>query len=149
LFTTSVFLSLTIGVPFCVFKFLFGILAIDNGYTLTGTLILLWSVIDLAMNFTRILLELGGTSHPSLEFCSLAQAGRLFGRSRLMLTFDTFLSFFIICFVLWSGWITQLPGWGMYLWYAATTVNLMSLAIMNLWIEAFSGSAGSAGKDSK
>ena len=38
----------------------------------------------------------------------------------LLLTIDTFLSFFIICFVLWSGWIKELSEWGAYMWFGAT-----------------------------
>lgn len=113
-------------------------LALDNGYNVIGAVILVWSVIDLGMNIIRVTVETAGVSDVPIEFCTLAQIGRLFNRASLLLTFDTFLSFFIICFVLWSGWITQLPEWGSYLWYAATTVNLMGLAIMNLWLELFS-----------
>ncbi len=137
LLRTSAFLSLTIGVPFCVFKFLFGLLAYQNGYVLLGIVMLIWSVIDLLMNFVRITKELLQLRKPDIEFCSLAHLGRKIGRAPLLLTIDTFLSFFIICFVLWSGWIKELSVWGAYMWFGATTVNLMGLALMNVCIEVF------------
>lgn len=134
-FRTSVFLSLTIGVPFCVFKFLFGLLAYQNGYILSGAAVVLWSVTDLFMNFVCIAKELLRASKPDIEFCFLAQLGRKIGKASLLLTVDTFLSFTIICFVLWSGWIKDLSEWGAYMWYGATTINLMSLAMVNVFIE--------------
>jgi hypothetical protein len=56
----------------------------------------------------------------------------VFGSPRFFLTVDTFLSFFIICFFLWSGWIAELSPVESYFWYAATTVNLISLSIVNI-----------------
>jgi hypothetical protein len=41
----------------------------------------------------------------------------------------------IICFVLWSGWITLLGRQETYFWYAATTLNLISISVVNIWIE--------------
>lgn len=140
-FLSSVFLSLTIGVPFCLFKFLFGVLAIREGTALDaewlivfGWIAILWAGIDLTMNLIRSTLELT-IKKPLIEFCLIAQLGRIFKRQSLFLTFDTFLSFIIICFVLWSDWIVDLKGYEKYLWYGATTVNLLSLAIVNVWTE--------------
>ena len=140
-FISSVFLSLTIGVPFCVFKYLFGALAVREGAAsgldwliFGGWGVIVWAGIDLLINLIRSTLELRG-QETALEFCLIAQIGRLFDHQTLFLTFDTFLSFFIICFVLWSGWIAHLAGYEKYMWYGATTVNLIGLAIVNIWKE--------------
>jgi cation transport ATPase len=86
------------------------------------------------MNLARIFLHMTGRETP-IEYCTIAQAGRLFKRPRLFLAIDTLISFSIICFVLWSGWITLLDRQESYFWYAATTLNLISISVVNIWIE--------------
>ena len=140
IFQTPTFQALTIGVPFCIFKLLFGVLSIRIGVEqssfllLLGWLIIAWASADLAMNLTRVVYHLSGRESP-VEYCTIAQAGRIYGRPRLFLAIDTFLSFSIICFVLWSGWIKDLGTVESYLWYAATTLNLISISLVNIWLE--------------
>lgn len=145
-FLSSVFLSMTIGIPFSIFKYLFGALAIRHGMALEmewlilfGWFTVIWAGLDLIMNCIRGTIELI-IKKTVIEFCLIAQIGRLIKRENLFLALDTFLSFTIICFVLWSGWITDLRGYEKYLWYGATTVNLISLAIVDIWNELRSGS---------
>jgi len=132
IFRTSVFLALTVGVPFCVFKGLFGYLLLLQGHQAAGGLVLFWALTDLCMNLLRAARELRGDGAPAVQFCLLGQLGAALGHRDLLMAVDTFLSFGIICLVLWSGWIALLPGWGVTLWLTATTVNLMSLATMNI-----------------
>ena len=140
-FQTSIFLALVIGIPFCTFKYLFGALAIRYGWqyhqspvTILGWVVIGWAGVDFLMNLVRIYLNLQ-RREIAIEFCLIAQLGRLIGRPSLFLTIDTFLSFGIICFVLWSGWIRDLRPYETYMWYAATTINLMGLALMNILTE--------------
>lgn len=137
-FQTPAFQALTIGFPFCAFKLLFGLLITRTGeefaQILFGWMIILWASTDLIMNFTRALLHFAGKESP-VEYCTIAQIGRFFGRPKLFLAIDTFLSFSIIIFALWSGWIKLLSLPESYLWYAATTLNLMGISIVNLWLE--------------
>lgn len=139
IFLSPAFQALTIGVPFCVFKLIFGLLALRAAassfvlYLLAG-LIIAWALGDLIMNLVRIFFHLSGRVAP-VEYCTIAQAGRLFKRPGLFLAIDTLFSFSIICFVLWSGWITQLSRPETYFWYAATTLNLISVSVVNIWIE--------------
>ena len=134
-FDNSTFAALTIGIPFCVFKFLFGLVLIRNHSGVAGLIIVTWAILDIFFNLNSAVMKLQKEkSH--LEVCLLAQIGGLFsGRTTLFLGIDTFLSFAIICFMLWSGWITQLHQNESYLWYGATTVNLMSLAVVNILVE--------------
>jgi hypothetical protein len=37
--------------------------------------------------------------------------------------------------MLWSGWITTLTPFELYLWYAATTLNLISLSLVSIYHE--------------
>jgi len=140
-FTTPAFQALSIGVPFSAFKLLFGLLAWRAGaeqaslhYSLFGGLIVAWALIDLIMNLARALFHLAGRPSP-IEYCIIAQAGRLIKRPGLFLAIDTFLSFSIICIVLWSGWISRLSAEESYLWIGATTLNLISVSFVNIWME--------------
>ncbi len=139
-FQTPAFQALTIGIPFCIFKLLFGTLGIrigtDQQYymILFGWLIILWASVDLVMNLVVVAFDAAGREAP-IEFCAIAQLGRLFGRPKLFLAIDTLIAFGIICFVLWSGWIKLLNINESYLWYAATTLNLISISVVNIWLE--------------
>ncbi len=140
-FLSPVFLSVTIGVPFCVFKYLFGVLTLRQGdlsqhhlLWLFGWVIVVWAGVDLILNAVRSLMTLLGRE-TAIQFCLIAQTGVFFKRPTLFLALDTLLSFVIICFVLWSGWIVRLKPHESYLWYAATTINLISLAVVNIWTE--------------
>jgi hypothetical protein len=139
IFLSPAFQGLTIGVPFCVFKLIFGLLALRAGASsfvlcILAGLIIAWALADLIMNLVRIFFHLSGRVAP-VEYCTIAQAGRLFKKPGLFLAIDTLFSFSIICFVLWSGWITQLSPQETYFWYAATTLNLISVSVVNIWIE--------------
>ncbi len=138
-FIRPFFLSVTIGIPFCTYKFLFGTAATMAGgagsfLPVFGWVVIAWAGADLLMNAGRAALDLAGREAP-FECCTLAQAGRLFRMPMVFLAVDTFLSFSIICFMLWSGWITLLTPFESYLWYGATTLNLLSLSIVSLYNE--------------
>ena len=134
------FLSLTIGLPFCVFKLLFGITALGVGFgsdpiiATMGLVIVVWASADLLMNAGRIIFDL--LDRPAaFEYCTIAQLGRFAGRPMVFLAVDTLLAFCIICAMLWSGWITRLDTVQQYLWYAATTLNLVSLSLVSVYKE--------------
>lgn len=138
-FLSPTFQALTIGIPFCVFKMLFGLLALRAGAAsdplrFFAWLVIAWALADLTMNVARILFHLSGRDAP-IEYCTIAEAGRLVNRPRLFLAIDTLISFSIICFVLWTGWIALLDRQESYLWYAATTLNLIGVSIVNICIE--------------
>jgi len=140
-FSTPTFQALTIGIPFSIFKMLFGLLALRIGmqqsstsFIAFGWLVMAWALADLLMNLARILFHISGREAP-IEYCTIAQAGRIFQRPRLFLAIDTMVSFSIICLTLWSGWIVRLSLQESYLWYAATTLNLISISVVNIWIE--------------
>jgi len=132
------FQALTIGIPFCVFKLLFGIQCIrmgtDSKLVGFGALVIIWASADLSMNVLRAAFDLLGKTSP-VEFCTIAQAGRIIGRPKVFLAVDTLVSFSIICAVLWSGWIGHLSPGESRIWNAATTLNLISISIVALSTE--------------
>ena len=109
----------------------------QTGYNLLiicGIGILIWASADLCMNTIRAILDLIGKKSV-IEFCTLAQAGRLFGAPTVFLAFDTLITFSIICFILWSGLVVHMNETESWLWYFATTLNLISLSLVGLWTE--------------
>jgi hypothetical protein len=139
-FLRPFFLSLTIGVPFCIYKMIFGISILRQGaasgilFAAAGWAIICWAVADLIMNSVYSLQDL--LHLPArFECCTLAQVGRFFSRPMVFLALDTLLSFSIICVMLWSGWIEALSPVEVPLWYAATTLNLVSLSVVSLYNE--------------
>ncbi len=131
------FLSLTIGIPFCIYKLLFGLSAARSGtpaLVLLGLVLVAWACADLLMNAGRSIYDLAGRPAP-FEYCTIAQIGRAFGRPTVFLAIDTFLSFGAICVMLWSGWIGRLPLVEITLWNGATTLNLISLSLVSLYNE--------------
>ncbi|NYT07517.1 MAG: hypothetical protein GKC05_04595 [Methanomicrobiales archaeon] len=137
-FRRPFFLSATIGIPFCIFKLLLGIVAVRElsapMLAVIGWGIILWAGTDLLMNLGRALLDILHRESP-FEYCTIAQLGQLFGMPAVFLALDTLLAFLIICGMLWSGWITRLTGPESWLWYAATTLNLVSLSLVLLFEE--------------
>jgi len=139
-FSRPIFLSLTVGIPFCIFKLLFGITLVRIGSEISamisvcGWVLTLWALADLIMNLGRELYDLLDYPAP-FEYCTIAQMGRFFHMPMVFLAIDTLLTFIIICTMLWSGWIATLTTLEKYLWYAATTLNLISLSLVVLFNE--------------
>ena len=111
-----------------------GILYSNHFLFIFGQFVIVWAVIDVLLNVSRIIFHVLGKK-PLVEFCIIAQIGSIFNRSALFLAVDTLLSFSIICLVLWSGWIKNLDLYESYLWYAATTLNLISISLVNIFSE--------------
>ncbi len=136
-FIRPFFLSLTIGIPFCIFKILFGIALFRIGYghgPLVGYLVMTWATADLLMNIGRSAGDLLHRPAP-FEYCTIAQLGSIIGKPAVFLAIDTLITFSIICTMLWTGWIATLNPAESYLWYAATTMNLISLSLVSVYGE--------------
>jgi hypothetical protein len=140
LFLRPAFLGLTIGIPFCIFKFLFGISLVRAGgsgqaiVAWAGLFILVWAAADMAMNAGNVIMDLAGRQ-TSFDYCSIAQVGHWLHRPRAFLALDTLMTFSILCLMLWSGLIATLTPTEMVLWYTATTLNLISLSAVSLYRE--------------
>ena len=136
-FIRPFFLSLTIGIPFCIYKFLFGLSALrtgSQGLALLGLVVVGWAGADLLMNAGRSIYDLAGRTAP-FEYCTIAQIGRAFRRPAVFLAIDTLLTFVAISLMLWSGWIGRLLPIETALWNGATTLNLISLSLVSLYNE--------------
>jgi len=139
-FRRPFFLSLTIGIPFCTYKMLLGVTAVRIGtgtnplLAAVGWVITVWAGLDLIMNLARVIADL--LHRPArFEYCTIAELGRFFHAPLVFLAIDTLLSFSIICFMLWSGWIAMLTTVETLFWVGATTLNLISLSLVLLYNE--------------
>ena len=103
-------------------------------FTAAGWLIICWAVADLLMNSVYSLQDLLHLK-ARFECCTLAKMGRFFSRPMVFLALDTLLSFSIVCLMLWSGLIATLSPVESVLWYAGTTLNLVSLSVVSLYNE--------------
>jgi hypothetical protein len=145
-FLRPFFLSCTIGIPFCIFKILFGISMIRAGASVGGYLglfgmaVTIWAIADLLMNTGKSVLDLFNRQAP-FEYCTIAQLGRIAKMPLVFLGIDTLLTFTIISAMLWTGWIATLSTAESYLWYAATTMNLISLSLVSLYNEIQRGNS--------
>ncbi|HTY14348.1 MAG TPA: hypothetical protein VMC42_01435 [Methanoregulaceae archaeon] len=139
-FRRPFFLSFTIGVPFCIFKLLFGLTAARIGaennifLVIFGWIIVVWAIADLSINVSRGILDLLHRPLP-FECCIIAQLGHYIKNPMLFLAIDTLLTFMIVCYMLWSFWITRLSLFESYLWFFATTLNLISLSLVSVYNE--------------
>ena len=100
-FTRPFFLSLTIGVPFCIFKLLFGITLVRTGQDMSvpvsacGWVVIGWALADLVMNLGREWYDIFSRPAP-FEYCTIAQIGHFFSMPMVFLAIDTLLTFIII-----------------------------------------------------
>ncbi|MFA4877512.1 MAG: hypothetical protein WC586_08865 [Methanoregula sp.] len=107
---------------------------VEGAILVLGWLIVVWATTDIFMNVGRSGLDLLHIPAP-FEYCSIAQLGRIFRMPMLFLAVDTLLAFGIICAMLWSGWIATLDPAESVIWYAATTLNLISLSLVSVYNE--------------
>ena len=139
-FRRPFFLSFTIGVPFCIFKLLFGLTATRIGagtnifLDIFGWIVVIWAIGDLVLNVSRGILDLMHRPLP-FEYCLIAEVGHYAKKPMLFLAIDTLLTFSIVCFMLWSFWIARLSLPEAYLWFFATTLNLISLSLVSVYNE--------------
>jgi len=130
----SLFAIITIGIPFCIYKFLFGVLVIRNHQTIMGWLIIIFTLSDIAINLSRFFYILAGRRLP-LAPCTLAQIGRIFNLESLFTAIDKVLAFSIICFILWSGWVSLFSPLERIIWLVGTTINFVSLSVIAILTE--------------
>ncbi|MGV8120091.1 MAG: hypothetical protein AB2L14_10070 [Candidatus Xenobiia bacterium LiM19] len=130
----SLFAIITIGIPFCIYKFLFGILVIRNHQPILGWLIIIFTLSDIGINLFRFFHILAGR-RPPLAPCTLAQIGRIFNLESLFTAVDKVLAFSIICFILWSKWVALFSPLERTIWLAGATINFVSLSVIAIWTE--------------
>lgn len=116
----------TVGLPFCAFKLLTGLMALGSPLAPLGVVLLALGAVDLALNAANLLALI--IAHRRAGAVCLADAALTRrGRSpELALALDMFLSFALVAAVVGLGLLGRLPGWGLATWNAAVVLNVLS-----------------------
>ncbi len=124
----------TVGLPFCVFKFFTGLVAIqtpwlaDAGYLLVGV-----AVVDLAFNLLN-LVSLFVKQRRVTEVCLADVVFRRLGATNdLGIAVDVFLSFALVAIAIGTGMMTRLPAWGVPIWSVAVVFNVLGAGVGRLF----------------
>jgi hypothetical protein len=127
---------LTVGLPFCVFKLLTGMIMLQSASLVPlGYALLVLGVIDVALN-TANLAALLVTRRRVSGVCLLDIVLRRFGAAKgpdLGLALDVFLSFGLVAVVIGFGLLAKLPIWALLLWNAAVVLNVLGAGVGRLF----------------
>jgi hypothetical protein len=115
----------TVGLPFCAFKLLTGLMALGTPLAPLGVGLIVLGAIDLALNATNLLVLL--VAHRRAGAVCLADVAltRRGGNPELALALDMFLSFALVAVVVGFGLLGRLPAWGLATWNAAVVLNVL------------------------
>jgi hypothetical protein len=119
---------ITVGLPFCVFKLLSGMLAIAApAWAPIGWLLLAMGTADAIMNAAN-LIALPVARRRVAGICVLdVSLRRLSARhgGDLGLALDVFVSFALVAIAVGFGLLAMLPPWGLAAWNAAVVLNVL------------------------
>lgn len=124
----------TVGLPFCVFKLLTGLILRASGLAPLGTPLLALGLIDAALNLVN-LIALPVARRRVTGVCLTDVAlRRLAGASGdLGLAVDVFLSFSLVAVVIGFSLLGHLPRWALVTWNAAVVLNVLGAGVGRLF----------------
>jgi hypothetical protein len=122
----------TVGLPFCVFKLLTGLILIGTALAPLGVGLIALGAIDLVLNGLNLATLL--TAHRRVSGVCLADVllGRGAAERELALALDMFLSFALVAAVVGFGLLLRLPAWALTLWNLAVVLNVLGAGIGRL-----------------
>jgi len=115
---------LTVGLPFCAFKVLTGLIAV--GVSPAGYALLVLGLLDLALNLANLVSLLvaqrrtGPLCVAELVWSRLSRRG-----ANLGLAVDMFFSFGLVAVVVGAGLLLRLPPKALSLWNVAVVLNVL------------------------
>ncbi|HEX7701504.1 MAG TPA: hypothetical protein VF403_12295 [Kofleriaceae bacterium] len=121
---------LTVGLPFCAFKLVTGLIALDTAFAPLGYALLALGTVDLVFNALNLVALVA--AHRRLTGACLAELV-LRGRHDLALALDVFLSFSLVAAVVGLGLIVRIPAWAMPIWNFAVVLNVLGAGIGRLF----------------
>jgi hypothetical protein len=125
---------LSVGLPFCVFKLLTGLVVLRLGGAWLrpcGVALVALGAIDAAVNLVN-LVALVVAKRRVLGVCLTDVAlGRRLGQD-VALALDVFVSFALVAIVVGFGLLLALPRWGLPLWNVAVVLNVLGAGIGQL-----------------
>lgn len=122
---------LTVGLPFCVFKLLTGLILLGTTLAPIGYVLLALGTVDLVLNLINLAALL--VAHRRISaVCSTEIALRRAGDTRLGLAADVFLSFGLVAIVVGGGLLPRLPAWALSSWNLAVVLNVLGAGVGRL-----------------
>jgi hypothetical protein len=124
---------LTVGLPFCVFKLLTGLIAAGAPRLApVGYALLALGAVDLVLNAINLVALC--TLRRRISAVCLAQVvlGRRAARDDLGLAVDVFLSFSLVAVVIGFGLLLRLPRWALSIWNLAVVLNVVGAGVGRL-----------------
>ncbi|MEZ4365204.1 MAG: hypothetical protein R2939_02815 [Kofleriaceae bacterium] len=127
---------LTVGLPFCAFKLLTGLIALSSsvaapvGYVLLG-----WGAVDLVLNLVNLgalLLRHRRVGAVCLTELALRRLGRATAHADLGLAVDVFLAFGLVALVVGLGWLRRLGAEAVIVWNLAVVLNVLGAGVGRL-----------------
>lgn len=121
----------TVGLPFCAFKIVAGLIALPSALAPLGYALLGLGSVDLVLNAINLVTLVG--AHRRVSGICLAEV--VFGQRRddLALALDMFVSFSLVAAVVGLGLIARIPSRAMPIWNLAVVLNVFGAGIGRLF----------------
>lgn len=116
---------LTVGIPFCVFKLVTGLVALDT--TPAGYALIALGSIDLVLNTINLIALL--ILRRRVSGVCLAD---VLLRDGLGLAVDVFVSFGLVAIVIGTGLLRDAPAWTLPIWNLAVVLNVLGAGVGRL-----------------
>ncbi|HEY4057943.1 MAG TPA: hypothetical protein VGM39_15115 [Kofleriaceae bacterium] len=122
---------LTVGMPFCVFKLLTGLIALRSpALAPLGYALLALGSVDLLLNVANLFALLATGKRIGAVCLTDVLLRRLAsGDSELGLAVDVFLSFGLVAIVIGFGLILRIPTWAVPIWNIAVVLNVLGAGV--------------------
>ncbi|MFH2202822.1 MAG: hypothetical protein ABIJ96_06895 [Elusimicrobiota bacterium] len=130
---------ITIGLPFCVFKFILGMLLVTRpGFHMLGGALAILAVVDGLINLANLGSLLARGKRAAAPCLTAAVAGYWPGkvsqsaREDIGISLDVLLAMSIVAYVIGSGAITQLEPQRALVWNVCVILNVMGAGLSRL-----------------
>lgn len=110
----------TVGLPFCVFKLITGLLAVDTAIAPVGYALLALGAVDAVLNVANL-----GALLVAKRRTGAVCVAELALRGELGLAVDMFLAFSLVAIVIGGGLIARVPAWALSIWNIAVVLNVI------------------------
>jgi hypothetical protein len=117
----------TVGIPFCAFKLLTGLLLLES-VAPVGYALLVLGAIDLVLNTVNLVALVVAQRRVS----AVCLAELAFRKSDLGLAVDVFVSFGLVALVIGAGLLPHAPAWALPLWNLAVVLNVLGAGVGRL-----------------
>lgn len=121
----------TVGLPFCVFKLLTGLIAIETVLAPVGYVLLALGTADVVLNLLNFGALLVARRRVG-AVCVADLALRKYRARGLGLAVDVFVSFALVAVVVGAGLIARVPAWALPLWNFSVVLNVLGAGVGRL-----------------